>query len=105
VDDWRNTGFLSVFPVLPITINEVTFSKFLDHCVVYRYKNASGFIRPTNGYNGPTKDGNDYYPLLVVHPSYSEDSRFSPTCQPDANSASSAVIESWNRFIGNESGK
>lgn len=95
IDDWYYLGFLSAFPVLPITIKGVTFSKFLDSSIVYTYKNAKGFIRPDNGYNG----GDSFYPRLKVNPHYSEECRFNPSCAPERFAVADAVIQSWNDFI------
>lgn len=85
---------------LPITINGVEFySSFTCSHFNFKYKNATGMIRPDNGYLGQQPDKKNYYLLWKLSCQFSQNLKFNPSFQPNLQSAAQAVINSWNDFI------
>lgn len=66
---------------------------------VFTYKKMRGVLHADNGYLGPQPDGRDYYPLVCVAPSLSQESRFNPCVSPDMETIAAAIINVWNDFI------
>jgi len=66
--------------------------------MVFRYKNMTGVLHADNGYLGPQPDGKDYYPLVRVSPSLSDEGRFNPTVTPQMDAIVAAIIKVWDDF-------
>ena len=65
---------------------------------VFSYKNMSGCLHADNGYLGPQPDGKDYYPLVRISPTLSQDSRFNPAVPPQMEIIAAAIIKVWRDF-------
>ena len=91
--DWK---FNYVDEILPknVIVDGVSLTRTGPRCIAFRYGNAKGLVFADNGYNG----GDSYYPLCRISPSYSDESRFTPTCEPNVGAIAKAVKESWEKF-------
>lgn len=104
LDEWKNGWPAEVAKLGTFKKDGVTISAHLTYdghplFVTFAYKNARGVLHPDNGYLGPQPGGKDYYPLVRVSPSFSSDSRFTPTVAPELPTIAEAIIQSWNKFI------
>jgi len=108
--DWQHSGWKKDMQFIGVyKYNEVTIAPYLIHdnvsdkmtvlYVTFNYKNMRGLLHEDNGYLGPQPDGKDFYPLIRVSPSLSDDCRFNPTVEPNLTTIASAIINVWNDFI------
>ena len=98
LNDWRSTYADTLMPEKYMDINDVSFHKTDTGCIGFNYKNARGLIFPDNGYLGEQPDGRNYYPLLKLSVSYSQECKFNPSFPPNLASAVSAIMQSWKLF-------
>jgi hypothetical protein len=103
---WKYHGWLDELKMLhkfPVTILNVQFClEFNGSGVSFRYGNhCSGLIFPDNGYLGPQSDGKDFYPLLKLSSSYSQECKFNRSTEPNLEAVTKEVIDSWNEFAKN----
>ncbi len=97
--EWQYDGFVnSIKGQLPSFIDDVGFCLTTTNTLSFRYKNGSGLVFPDNGYLGEQPGGKNYYPLVRLSPSYSEDCRFAVTCEPHLNIIAASIKESWRKF-------
>ena len=98
LQEWKNTGWISsIMCSIPTTIDGVHFS-FSAVSLQWSYKNGSGLVFTDNGYLGECKGGKNYYPLVRLSCSYSQNTRFNPTCTPDLQAIAEAIRLSWANF-------
>lgn len=96
--EWEYTGWIdSIRASLPTVIDGVDFSIFVNS-LQWSYKNGSGLVFTGNGYLGECKGGKNYYPLVHLSCSYSQNTRFNPTCTPDLQAIADAIRLSWENF-------
>jgi hypothetical protein len=93
----REWKFNYVDEILPknVIVDGVSLTRTGTRCIAFRYGNARGLVFPDNGYNG----GDSYYPLVRVRPSFCDESRYTPTCQPNAQAIAATVKSVWQKFI------
>lgn len=81
-----------------ISIDGVFLKKAFKSSLTFSMGNARGCIFPNNGYRGHQPEGKDYYPLALISPSYSNEHKYCPTCEPNVVSIVSAIKSSWRSF-------
>lgn len=95
---WRNTYADTLLSSQRIEMDDVIFSKTGTGSIAFHYKNGHGLVFSDNGYLGEQPDGRNYYPLLKLSVSYSQESRFNPSFEPNLAAAVSAIKQSWDKF-------
>ncbi len=66
---------------------------------LFKYGNLRGILHPDNGYLGNQPDGKDYYPLVRISLSLTDESRFNPTVEPNLDGIVKAIINLCNNYV------
>ena len=96
ITEWRYRIIEELSKDLPATVNDVLFTTN-GVSLIYQYKNAEGLVFARNG----MWSSDDYYPLVMIAPRYSDESKYNKMCQPNLQAIAEAVKASWEEFCGN----